>query len=474
MNIFQAEIKDGISEQIKNNTSLAYCSAVTKSKNIDKISTAKLFEKSKASIDDYDLYYIDSILVSTGINLNEDCFDPIITWGARNTPIDKQLNYMHNESCILGHSTGSLVIDRAGKIIPDDSAIDDIPNNFDIVVSSVLYRAWSKDENKELMETIIGKIEAGTCFISMECLFKDFDYAMIDKDGNQKVIARNKDTAFLTKYLRAYEGPGVYKDQTIGRLLKNFVFSGKGLVDKPANPRSIIFNETKPFNHKSVAYSYFKEETTNMAKEENKEVDELKSTVAKLETDLATAKKELEVSKANETKLKAEADLACADHGKASKELETVTASLSSVQKELDETKAALDKTTTELSVAKAEKINTDRVSKLVSAQIEKEEADKIVAKWTNLNDEQFNEIVELHAAKKKLPPWLDKEKKDKDDEDADAAEAEAAKALAATESESKTVPVVSETKPETQKSVASWLRNSVLQSTKNAKTEEN
>lgn len=471
--IYKAEIGDGLSTAIKTNNSVAYCSELRKSinPNTDKLKVED-FRKTQATLKDYDLYYIDSILVSCGMNKNDDVFDPIITWGARHTPEHKMVNVMHSEDRIVGHLVSSVGVDSNGEIIPDDISIDDLPTVYDIVVGSVLYRAWSKEENQEAMEKIIAKIENSEIFVSMECLFKDFDYAMIDKDGNQKVIARNKDTAFLTKYLRAYEGPGTYKDQTIGRLLKNFVFSGKGLVDKPANPRSIIFNETKPFNHKSVAYSYFTEDTNNMAKEDTKEVDELKSTVAKLETELASVKTELDASKASVAKLTVDCDTLDVAHCKAAKELETSSATLVLAQKELTETKAALDKVNTELSVAKAEKISTDRVSKLVSAQIEKEEADKIVAKWTNLNDEQFNEIVELHAAKKKLPPWL--EKKDDEDKDADAAEIEAAKALAAAEAENKTVPVVAETKPETQKAVASWLRNSVLKSTANAKTEEN
>ena len=467
ISVYKVEISDGISELIQNTSSIAYCSKVSKSKDIDKINVDKILEKSNANIGDYDLYYIDSILVSTGQNSNDDVFDPVITWGARKTPIDKQLNFMHNESCILGHIISSTVVDRSGEVIPDNSPIDDIPNNYDIITGSVLYRIWSKDENKELINNVIEKIENSEIFVSMECLFKDFDYALTSESNEQIIISRNKETAFLTKYLKSYGGDGVYKNSRIGRLLKSFVFSGKGLVDKPANSRSIIFNDTKPFNHKTVAYSYFKEEINNMA-DEKKETDELKSVIAKLEADMVIVKKDLEASNASvslmattNTTITTERDNLISDKILLTKELDTLNASLT-------ETKKTLDKTVTDLSIVKAEKIKVERISKLVASNIEKVDADKIVAKWSTLTDEQFEEIVKLHAAKKSV------EKDDKDDDDADDAEATANKALAEVKLENTLVPVLPEIKPETQKAVASWLRKSILKTTAHSKDEEN
>jgi hypothetical protein len=61
--------------------------------------------------DQYDLYYLSSILVSTGWNKNDDVFDLGETWGAKDTPSDKQFNFMHDEADIIGHITGSVVLD---------------------------------------------------------------------------------------------------------------------------------------------------------------------------------------------------------------------------------------------------------------------------------------------------------------------------------------------------------------------------
>ena len=47
--------------------------------------------------DQIDLYYLKSILVSTGWNKNDDVFDSKELWAAKNTPEDKPFNFMHNE-----------------------------------------------------------------------------------------------------------------------------------------------------------------------------------------------------------------------------------------------------------------------------------------------------------------------------------------------------------------------------------------
>ena len=49
----------------------------------------------------------------------------------------------------------------------------------------------------------------------MECFFKGFDYGLLNSEtGEYKVLARNEETAFLTKYLRAYGGDGKHQNYT--------------------------------------------------------------------------------------------------------------------------------------------------------------------------------------------------------------------------------------------------------------------
>ena len=93
----------------------------------------------------------------------------------------------------------------------------------------------------------------------MECFFKGFDYGLLDKStGTYKTLARNENTAYLTKYLRAYGGLGEHDNYKIGRVLRNITFSGKGYVEKPANPESIIFN-------KNIIYDLFTKKSNNLS-----------------------------------------------------------------------------------------------------------------------------------------------------------------------------------------------------------------
>ena len=184
-----------------------------------------------------DLYYLKSILVSTGWNKNDDVFDPAELWEARSTPEDKPFNFMHNEKDIIGHITANEVVDFDGNAISEDS---EVPDKFNILTSAVVYTEWSDPEQRQRMHKIVSEIEDGKWFVSMECLFPDFDYALKGAAGETKVIKRNEASAFLTKHLRSYGGDGKYEDYQVGRLLRNLSFSGKGLVSKPANPRSVI------------------------------------------------------------------------------------------------------------------------------------------------------------------------------------------------------------------------------------------
>ena len=251
--IYQKEIQDGIGELIKSTASVAYCSEATLHKEGSEtankiVSDKQILDKILAeNKDQVDLYYLESVLVSTGWNKNDDVFVNKATWNARNTPEDKQFNFMHNENDIIGHITGSYVLTKDGQAVADDT--DEAPEDFDIITQAVLYNSWTDAENRSRMGKIISEIEEGKWYVSMECLFAGFDYALIGPDGVAKVLARDDNSSFLSKHLRSYGGSGEYEGYKIGRALSNIAFSGKGLVEKPANPRSVILNKsTAQFN----------------------------------------------------------------------------------------------------------------------------------------------------------------------------------------------------------------------------------
>ena len=157
---------------------------------------------------------------------------------------------MHDESDIIGHITGSYVLTKDGKAVAEDSPM---PEDFDIITQAVLYNSWTRSENKERMEQIIAEIEEGKWYVSMECCLLDLITLYQMKMASKKVLARDEESSFLTKHLRVYGGSGEYEGYKVGRALKNISFSGKGLVSKPANPRSVIlksvaFNVDNDFN----------------------------------------------------------------------------------------------------------------------------------------------------------------------------------------------------------------------------------
>ena len=176
-----------------------------------------------------DLMYGSAILVSTVVNKNDDAFLPEETWKAVSSAINQPFNDEHIEYEIIGHIINSQAVDKEGKIIADNP-----PDYFDVTVDFVVYKSIFPKISAEIAD----KGPKGEKFVSMECRFKGFDYGLIDDQGSMQIVARNEQTAFLTKYLRAYGGNGLYNSYKIVRVLRDFRFVGMGSVDNPANPAS--------------------------------------------------------------------------------------------------------------------------------------------------------------------------------------------------------------------------------------------
>ena len=423
MKIYQQEINDGLGEVIKTNASIAYCSEASivhlqPEADVSPKVEAQL-EKllAKSNPDQIDLYYLESVLVSTGWNKNDDVFQSEPTWAARNTPEDKQFNFMHDENDIIGHITGSYILDKQGNRVEADSQKE--PQDFDIVSQAVIYNSWTDPENRDRMSQIIAQIEEGKWFVSMECLFAGFDYALLDPEGAGKVLARDEDSAFLTKHLRCYGGTGEYEGYKVGRALRNISFSGKGLVSKPANPRSVILNSSKAF--------YVNDSTNKFSIGDIRMSDNLlEKQVADLREELATAKQENEAIKAKieEAKDKEfastveafEADVQSKDEA-----IATLEETVKSTQAKIAELEDALATSQEELSVAmkdveemkKKEKMEK-RKAALVEAGISEEDVDESLATFESLEDEAFEAIIAFMDKKEK------KEKKDKKDDEAE------------------------------------------------------
>jgi len=451
MKIFKQEIEDGLEHAISSAASISYASVAEPcSKNDPKIKHIK----SLASYSDSDLYYVQSILVSSSLNKNDDIFDPSEVWIARNTPEDKPTNLEHDENTIIGHITANWPITEDGILIDENTPVENLPEKYHILTGSVIYKGFSSQDLRDRAVKLISEIENGTKFVSMECFFSGFDYGLVDEaSGEYKVLGRNDNTAYLTKYLRAYGGSGKHENYKIGRVLRNITFSGKGFVDKPANPDSIIFtkeNFNKLLNEKKddLSKTGVSKSTLTPNAENNimsldlepvmKEVAEIKAKIEAMNcaetvkeafasaTQLKEKTIELEnVIKAHEatiTENKAALETLTLEKEEAAKKM---AEEMTKKEEEMKKVKSELDAANETVAVymkkeeemAKKEK-KMKRMATLIETGIDTDTASATVDKFESLDDATFEAMTSLFAGK--MPPWLNKDKKTEEEKPAE------------------------------------------------------
>lgn len=425
MIVYQQEKADDIGDLVSSATAFTIASVAEPSKS-------SILERAKAnhhladrlsalaSYNDKDLYYVQSILVSSSWNKNDDIFTKEEVWTAKRTPEDKPTNLEHNENLIIGHIVANWPITEDGEVLDENLDINKLPEKFHLVTGSVIYRAFSTPELKERAEKLIAEIESGTKYVSMECMFGGFDYGLINNaTGEYKILARSNETAFLTKHLRAYGGKGEYENHRIGRVLRNITFSGKGYVDRPANPDSIIFTKenfiglsvAKNTEIDSSGVSEIRPNYTENKIMNSEELStELNEKISALEAELK-AEKEAHALLQNEV---AEAAKKTDEEKKTKEEeLQKMKAELVA----LEEAVAAYK--TKEEEAAKKEK-KTKRMASLLENGLEEAEASAAVDKFESLEDDAFEAMVALvtSAAKKaKVEPKVEEETKVKSEE---------------------------------------------------------
>lgn len=418
MQIFQQEIEDGLEHSIQSQASICFASlAEPSSSNQHNIGNIKAL----AGLQDSDLYYVQSILVSSSWNKNDDIFDKAEVWAAKNTPEDKPTNLNHDENIIIGHITSNWPITDDGVIINENTPIDNLPDKFHILTGSVIYKGYANPALRERTSALIQEIENGTKYVSMECFFKGFDYGVIDNStGEYKILARNDETAYLTKHLRAYGGSGEHENYKIGRVLRQITFSGKGYVDKPANPDSIILNSidntqidqsnnTEASIDIDLEKNNFSEHTGVIASEsetintETIQMNEDNKIVAELEEAIKAKQTELEAALATISQCEAESAEKTDKMKKKEEEMQKMKAEFDAVT----ETVAAYKMKEEEMM--KKEKKNK-RMASLIEAGVETAEAESVLEKFETIDDSAFEAMTVLLAAKK-----MDKEKMKKE-----------------------------------------------------------
>jgi hypothetical protein len=499
MHIYPQEYKDGIDKAIASNTSVAYISELKPCQNINEnINTSATYacinneEQTLASISDEDLYYVQSILVTSSWNKNDDVFDKIEVWNARSTPEDKPTNLEHDEDQIVGHIVSNWPISMDGSKLPDDIDIENLPDKFHIVTGSVIYRNFSNPELNARAEELIQQIKDGKKYVSMECYFNNFDYGLLNNNnGEYHIVSRNENSAYLTKHLRAYGGAGEFENYKIGRVLRNINFSGKGFVDKPANPESIIFapeqtnkllqkNKNIHLENNSVCniQASLNMENTNMSLE--KDISDLKdkveamngcseslkeaySTVTSLETkvmelessikdkdeamiSLSTQKTELDNALAakdaelEEYKKKMQYDVAQLDEAKAS-EIEAIQKDHAEAFKSIQDELASANETIEAYKIREAElakqALIASRISQLVQTGVTEDIAAATVNRFESLDDEAFSAITALVGSN--TPEWAQSQTEQTASEDTEASTEEEVTESIANETEAAT-----------------------------------
>ena len=442
MEIFEQEKLDGLEEQIKTNASFTYACEIQKNE-IAPVNKKEF--KALAAIDDKDLYYTQSILVSTDWNKNDDIFDKEEVWKAKDTPQHKPTNIEHKETQIVGHIVANWPITEEGIIIDKDTPIENLPDKYHVLTASVIYTGFTEPELKERSQKLISEIEDRTKYVSMECFFNGFDYGLINKTtGEFKLLPRNEDTSFLTKHLRSYGGVGEYEDHKIGRVLKNITFSGKGFVDKPANPDSVIFqkedfklfdNQKNQKNQEEGVFSIQAKtqeanmssnnlntndkveamnDCTELVKEAYAARDEFKAQASELETSLKNEQEAIAELKSSVESLKAELEQAAERN---MEEMKKKKEEMEKMKAELDAANEVLAAYKDKEEEMKKKEATMKRKASLLEAGLDEESASSNVEKFEALDDESFANMVNLIAAMKpKMPASEDDAKKDKKD----------------------------------------------------------
>lgn len=390
MKVYDCEASDGLAHLLEPDGRAAYASRAFAAKTPIERSPIALRAAAALKLSQPDLYPMRAVLCHTGENLNDDFFERWETWRARATAEDKQFNYEHDQLDIIGHITECETFDVAGAAVDGDEP----PEAFGIAVNSVLYTVWPEHPDRQKrMAKVVAALEnpkeGDEWFVSMECLFKSFDYLLapkVDAGGMAKarIIDRTNSTAFLTKYLKAYGGTGIYDGHRVLRVFRDFVFSGKGLVRQPADPNAVIFRPgDEPLKGTAAKIFHFSEPLGYLKDSGGAEPTTVKTEAVMTEAEANALREQIKalvierdaakaaVNEAKEVALQKQLDEAKAELAAAKAELaqaEKLKGDLDEALKTVGEWKAKAEAAEAEVAKAAIEAKLTDRAAKLKDA----------------------------------------------------------------------------------------------------------
>ena len=178
---------------------------------------------------------VNCVQVSTFYNKNDHYFIPAELWKAKETSKCMIADWDHDRDKIIGCISDTYAVDQEGEVLEENFEVAE-DTAFDIYNEVVV---WKK-QFPERAEEITAMHAEGNLFVSMECTFEDFNFAL-QKDGAEAVlVSRNEATDFLTDSLLIFGGSGKYQDYRVGIAFEDISFVGIGFCEKPANERSHV------------------------------------------------------------------------------------------------------------------------------------------------------------------------------------------------------------------------------------------
>jgi hypothetical protein len=209
-----------------------------------------------------DVTTLSSILVSDIWNANDDVFTSEEILSRYSTAKFKPINWMHKGSEDTENENIGVMLETTlvegdvpeVNIIKADESSCKNPRScsgkIHVKQDGIIWSGYFPTYAQKIKKGI----EDGKLFVSMECFFEDFGYALRKDDDSEIIFLDRSDAnSKMSKDLLAFGGKGTtqYKGQRyqIGRWLKNITFSGQGVVYEPANKKknkiySIIFAQT--------------------------------------------------------------------------------------------------------------------------------------------------------------------------------------------------------------------------------------
>jgi len=185
-----------------------------------------------------DLQYLTAIFVSSGMNRNGAVFLGSELIKARSSIRSKAVDIEHDEQSIIGQITGSAFLNRDRSPFDAETSSrtktteqqDEL--EMDIAISAIIHKARFPEISSEIQD--------GMWMVSMEAYYRDYDV----KVGDLVIPREQAEVMGFDKHVgsvvQVKDGDKELGFHLVGRVLRDILFAGVGIVKDPANPRSII------------------------------------------------------------------------------------------------------------------------------------------------------------------------------------------------------------------------------------------